>query len=102
MSLGVTIIFGGVWDLYENIYKSIVKNKINFMYLLTPTNHRQICPFGRFPHMIWNVLFCIYDTGNNVLFRIIYHEFHLPPRRGSHVKSDNTQSSRTNLSFDFQ
>ena len=62
------------------------------MYLLTPTNHREMCPFGRFPHMIWNVLICPYDTGNDVLFRIIYHDFHLPPRRSSHVKSDNTDT----------
>ena len=38
MSQGVKIILSGVWDIYENIYKSVVKIKI--MNLSAATYHK--------------------------------------------------------------
>ena len=66
MSQGVKIIFGGVSDIYENIYKSIVKNKIHFMNLLAATYHGRIPPSVKLPPVILTGLIRPSDTDNYV------------------------------------
>ena len=49
----IKIIFDGVWDIYENIYKYNCENNTNFMNLLEKTCHGRIRPSARGEDFNW-------------------------------------------------